>query len=79
MKRNRVWITRALAVIGVLLVLAFAGIGYRRWKGRPGPGRMADEASRAPRTRFVAPDEDYYHAMDGGANLALEEIQGRNT
>jgi len=79
MKFSRVWISRALAVVGVLVVLGLAGTEYRRWKKRPGPGRMADEASRAPRTRFVAPDEDYYHGLDGGANLSLEENQGRNT
>jgi hypothetical protein len=40
---------------------------------------MFDEAHIAKRASLNPPDEDYFHAMDGGIDLSLEEIQGRNT
>ena len=40
---------------------------------------MMDEARLTGRVTFSPPDEDYFHKMDGGLDLALDEIQGRNT
>jgi hypothetical protein len=45
---------------------------------RTGSGTAIDEARLAHRGSFPATSEDYFHPMDGGANLSLEEIQGRN-
>ncbi|XXX75789.1 cytochrome c [Sorangium sp. So ce134] len=65
---------------GVLLpicLLALAGCK----KPAPRPGQVLDEALRAGRTAdsFVAADEDYFHAMDGGVDLNRDEVKGRNT
>jgi hypothetical protein len=40
---------------------------------------MLDEARLSGRVTFAAPDEDYFHDADGGLDLTLDEIQGRNT
>ena len=46
----------------------------------PEPGHVQDEASLAGRTAssFTAADEDYFHGMDGGVTLSVDEIKGRN-
>jgi hypothetical protein len=48
---------------------------------QPPSGTVLDEAMQAKRTpsSFKAADEDYFRDMDGGVNLASEEVQGRNT
>lgn len=56
-----------------LAALALAGCsGTRTWP---------DEAKVAGRTpaSFVAADEDYFHAMDGGIPLTADEVKGRDT
>jgi mono/diheme cytochrome c family protein len=78
MKFNRIWIRRALIVLGLVAALALAGAALRRRRMREGPGRMLDEARRTNRHSVNPPDEDYFRAMDGGIDLSLEEIQGRN-
>jgi hypothetical protein len=49
--------------------------------GKPKPGQVPDEAQRANRApdSFLAADEDYFVAMDGGLKLTPEEVKGRNT
>ena len=79
MRFDRPRIKRGLAVAGVLALLAAGGFGFRRWRTRPRVGHMIDEARAAKRASVAPPDEDYFHAMDGGIDLALDEIQGRNT
>jgi hypothetical protein len=46
----------------------------------PRPGTVLDEAKRAGLTaqHFKAADEDYFHDMDGGLTLDVEQIKGRN-
>ena len=66
-------------VAGVVVLLAIGGVGFHRWRTRPGPGRMLDEARLTGRVTFAPPDEDYFHNVDGGLDLALDEIEGRNT
>src|SRR4051794_22349273 len=43
-------------------------------------GSVQDEALKAGRTAdsFPAADEDYFHAMDRGAQLTADEVKGRN-
>jgi hypothetical protein len=79
MSFDRRWIRRSVTVTGLLALLALGGLGLQRWRTRPRPGHVLDEARTAKRASFTPPDEDYYHRMDGGIDLALEEIQGRNT
>jgi hypothetical protein len=47
----------------------------------PESGKVQDEARRAGRTpeSFAAADDPYFHEMDGGAALTLDEVKGRNT
>ncbi len=40
---------------------------------------MLDEARRTKHEGIRAATEDYFRGMDRGADLGLEEIQGRNT
>ncbi|MCU1234597.1 MAG: hypothetical protein JWP63_2564 [Candidatus Solibacter sp.] len=79
MRLDRTWITRGLFAAAVMALLAFAGLRYQHWKSRPAPGRVVDEARTVRRASLTPPDEDYYRQMDGGLDLALDEIQGRNT
>jgi hypothetical protein len=65
------------AAIALAGFIAIAG-AFLFWRTRPGPGRTPDEASAAGFTGFTVPVEDYFHAMDGGADLATDEVQGRN-
>jgi hypothetical protein len=76
---DRALTQRILTVAGVVALLAFGGMTFHRWRTRPGPGRMLDEARLAGRATFAPPDEDYFRGIDGGLDLALDEIQGRNT
>jgi hypothetical protein len=76
---DRALTKRILMVVGVVALLAAGGTALHRWRVRPGPGRMLDEARQAGRATFAPPDEDYFHDIDGGLDLALDEIQGRNT
>ena len=71
-------LSRALPVGCAVVIVALAGFGFYRWRTRSGPGLMFDEARRVNRSTLAPPDEDYFHDMDGGPNLALDEIQGRN-
>src|ERR1035441_3411769 len=76
---DRALTKRILTVAGVGALLALGGMAFHRWWMRPGPGRMLDEARLSGRVTFAAPDEDYFHDADGGLDLTLDEIQGRNT
>ena len=76
MSLARSWIRRGLTVVAALVFLAVGGIGFQRWRIRPRPGHMFDEARIAKRASVNPPDEDYFHGMDGGIDLSLEEIQG---
>ncbi|MEO8370438.1 MAG: hypothetical protein ABI806_14735 [Candidatus Solibacter sp.] len=79
MALDRTLIKRLLIIGVVVTMLASAGFAFHRWRTRPVPGRMMDEARLTGRVAFSPPDEDYFHKMDGGLDLALAEIQGRNT
>jgi hypothetical protein len=70
---------RLSLVASVVAVLAAGGLVYHRLRTRPAPGRMRDEARLAGRSTFAAPDEDYFHEVDGKLDLSLDQIQGRNT
>ena len=76
---DRALTKRILTVAGVGALLALGGMAFHRWWTRPGPGRMLDETRLSGRVTFAAPDEDYFHDADGGLDLTLDEIQGRNT
>ena len=76
---DRTLTKRILTVAGVGALLALGGMAFHRWWTRPGPGRMLDETRLSGRVTFAAPDEDYFHDADGGLDLTLDEIQGRNT
>ena len=78
MALDRTLIKRFL-ITGVVVALASAGLAFHRWRTRSGPGRMLDEARLAGRVTFSPPAENYFRKMDGGLDLALDEIQGRNT
>jgi hypothetical protein len=47
---------------------------------QPKSGEVLDEAKRAGRdaASFRHADEDYFHDMDGGVTLTVDEIRGRN-
>src|SRR5215468_3325976 len=62
-----------LIVIAVLLLIAL-------WPRGPRPGTVLDEARQAnrPASSFLAADQDYFHDMDGGVALSLDEVKGRN-
>jgi len=67
---------RALAVVLALLAMAASVVLW--WRSRPAPGRTPDEAAAAAFNGFIAPVEDYFQAMDGRANLTVNQVQGRN-
>jgi hypothetical protein len=73
MRSQRLFIVSVLLIIGVVL----AGCG----KKSPEPGTVLDEALMVGRTAdtFPAADEDYFHDMDGGTPLSVNEVKGRNT
>jgi hypothetical protein len=62
-------------VAALLLPLLFLGCDHG-----PQSGKVPDEARRAGRTpeSFVAADDPYFHEMDGGVALTLDEVKGRN-
>jgi hypothetical protein len=87
-KTRSPWLTAFLAV--VLVVVMFGGAALLSWWLRqPRPGHVKDEALLAGRdaSTFPAADEDYFHDMDGGIDLAAVApaadkaalIKGRNT
>ena len=63
---------------GIAIALAAGGYALRQRRARSGPGRARDEALRANRLTFPEADENYFHSMDGGADLSLDEVKGRN-
>jgi len=75
---DRTLLKRLSILAGVVVLLSVGGMAFHRWRTRPGPGRMLDEARMAGRAAFPPPEEDYFHDADGGLDLALDEIQGRN-
>src|ERR1700749_3559258 len=70
---NRCSIGTGLAGISCLLLLACGT--------QPQAGTLKDEALLAGRDAksFPAADEDYFHDMDGGGTLSVDEVRGRNT
>src|SRR4051812_17748481 len=68
---------------GMLVVVAAVAVGLLLLirKQSPRAGRVLDEALASGReaSSFPAADEDYFHDMDGGVPLTLEEIRGRNS
>jgi hypothetical protein len=71
---------RTLAAVLIAFLLLSQGC-----KGTPGvrgvSGHVYDEAHLANRSAssFPAAEEDYFHDMDGGIALTVDEIKGRNT
>ncbi len=74
MKRGRSLAFCVVAAFGLTLIAACG-------KPAPAPGTVLDEALLANRSAdsFRAADEDYFHDMDSGIALTLDEAQGRNT
>jgi cytochrome c5 len=64
----------AFALIGIGLILTGCG------KRPPAPGTVLDEAMQVGRAAqsFPAADENYFRDMDGGRELAANEVKGRN-
>jgi len=62
-----------IALGGAILIATLVG-------NAPQPGTVQDEAMRAGRdvASFPAADEDYFHAMDNGAQFSPEQVKGRN-
>ena len=60
-------------VLGAMAILPSACAGHSQ--------TVQDEAKAAGRepASFVAGDEDYFHAMDGGIALTPDEVKGRDT
>ena len=81
MKTSRIpWLV--IGVVLLLLVLAVAaGFVSGLREGRGEIGHVLDEAKLAGRAAasFPAAEEDYYHDMDGGVPLSVDEVKGRNT
>jgi hypothetical protein len=81
MKTGRIpWLV--IGVVVVLLVLAVATGLVSVFRGGDGEiGHVLDEAKLAGRAAasFPAAEEDYYHDMDGGVPLSVDEVKGRNT
>ena len=72
---KKLWLAALLLL--VVAIAAFLDLRTRH----PQPGRVLDEASRShlqPAT-FLAPDDNYFAAMDGGILLREDEEKGRNT
>ena len=69
---------RFLIAVPAAVVIIGIAVGASWWVSRPLPGRVVDEARSAGYTTFAAPGEDYFHEMDGRADLSLNEIKGRN-
>jgi protein-S-isoprenylcysteine O-methyltransferase Ste14 len=62
-----------IALGGAILIGALLG-------NAPQPGTVEDEAALAKRdvATFPAADEDYFHAMDNGAQFSPDQVKGRN-
>lgn len=60
----------------VILTFSFLACGRKA----PEPGTVLDEAMQVGRKAesFPAADEDYFKDMDGGVELAVNEVKGRN-
>lgn len=70
--------SRGLPLLGsVVLFAALLFLGGGRFSDALA---VPDEARQAGRdaASFPAADEDYFHAMDGGIELTLDEVKGRN-
>ena len=77
MKTSRIpWL-----VIGVVVLLLFLAVAtglVSVFRGGDGEiGRVLDEAKLAGRAAasFPAAEEDYYHDMDGGLPLSVDEVE----
>src|SRR3569833_1487563 len=70
---------RATAVLALFVCPVF-GLLLSACCRQPEPGTVLDEARQAGRTASSFPQapEDYFHDMDGGLDLTVEEIKGRN-
>src|ERR1035438_4153887 len=79
MRISRVWVKRLLALAGGLVLLAALGVAFNRYRELPKAGQVTDEARQTNRVSFPPPAEDHFHGMDGGLNLGLDEMHGRNT
>lgn len=79
MNKTKIKIIVLIAFIAVVAGIVI--IASQLWPDGPKPGTVLDEARTANRDAksFPAADEDYFKEMDGGLNLAAEEIKGRNT
>ena len=73
-----VWKNALLLAAGVVIALAAGWYGLHKWRTRPGPGRMRDEARMNNRGAFAEADDDYFRDMDGGVDLDIDEMKGRN-
>ena len=64
------------SVVMLVAWLALGGCG----KKKPDFGTVKDEALTVGRTAqsFPAADEDYFKQMDGGIELSVDEVKGRN-
>ena len=64
---------------GAVIVIIVAAVAYLMLSG-PRSGQVLDEAKLAHRdgASFPAADEDFFHDMDGGIQLAADEVKGRN-
>ena len=72
MKIRQLFVASMLISVGLI----FASCG----KKAPQPGAVLDEAMQVGRTAQSLPaaDEDYFKDMDGGTELTVNEIKGRN-
>ncbi len=68
----------AAALAGAAGLLVGIAVASRSYLSQPRPGHVTDEAAPSERANFPAPVEDYFHGMDGGLNLGLDEVRGRN-
>jgi len=87
---NRLEHGRAKLLLILFIVIAGVAIAYGiHWLRQPRPGHVKDEALLVGRdaSTFPAADEDYFHDMDGGIDLAKDApesdksalVKGRNT
>ncbi|HUC99026.1 MAG TPA: hypothetical protein VMR88_11115, partial [Candidatus Polarisedimenticolaceae bacterium] len=69
---------RRLNIFAILILVTLAASACA--KGSPEPGSVKDEALTVGRTAESLPaaDEDYFKDMDGGVELTVNEVKGRN-
>jgi protein-S-isoprenylcysteine O-methyltransferase Ste14 len=70
----------AAAILVIFIALGGAVLIGALLGNAPQPGTVEDEAARAKRevATFPAADEDYFHAMDNGAQFSPDQVKGRN-